>query len=394
MSALRPTVVVMGILGRTPFAGVAWQVLHYLEGFRRRGCDVYYVEDTGDWPYDPVQNTVSDDPRYTVHYIARLLDWCGLAGRWAYRAASQGGRVYGMEESRLTELWRRADVLLNVVGGTVLRDEHRRVPVRIFLETDPGLAQIEIAQGQQFTTDLLAAHTHLFSYGENLGAPDCLVPLRQFPYHPTRQPVVLDWWAPLADFLAHAGAAGRFTTVTSWQQAGKDAVWGGETYLWSKHVEFLKFLDLPRRTAQPMGMALSCGDPDTRRLLAGHGWHLDDAFALTTDILPYRAYLFSARGEWTVAKDQYVRLRTGWFSDRSACFLAAGKPVITQDTAFGKFIPTGRGLFAFQTMDQVLDALDRINTAYAVHARAAREIAAEYFAAERVVADMLTRAGL
>src|SRR5712692_3937029 len=162
----KPVLVVLGMMGRTPFAGVAWQVLHYLEGFRRLGYDVYYVEDTGDWPYDPEQNSITDDCRYTTNYIDRLMTWCGLPEHWAYRAAARENHVYGLPESQVARLWKRADALINLTGATLLREEHMRVPVRIYLETDPVLPQIEIAQGRSFTIDLLAAHTHHFSYGE------------------------------------------------------------------------------------------------------------------------------------------------------------------------------------------------------------------------------------
>src|SRR5262249_10796936 len=153
-----PTVVVMGMTGRTPFAGVAWQAAHYLEGFCRLGCDVWYVEDTGDWPYDPEQNTVTGDCSYATNFLPRMLDRCGLAGRWAYRSESQDGRVFGLSESALADLYRRADALVNLTGATLLRDEHLRVPVRVYLETDPVLPQVEVAEGRQFTIDLLAAH--------------------------------------------------------------------------------------------------------------------------------------------------------------------------------------------------------------------------------------------
>ncbi|MDQ3929823.1 MAG: hypothetical protein M3328_11860, partial [Chloroflexota bacterium] len=253
--------VVLGMMGRTPFAGVAWQVLHYLEGFRRLGHDVYYVEDTGDWPYDPEQNTITDDCSYTVNYIARLMAWCGLPDRWAYRAVTQGGRTYGLSESQLSRLFEQADALVNLTGATVLRDEHLRVPVRIYLETDPVLPQIEVALGRRFTIDMLSAHTHHFTYGENLGAPDCGVPLECYDYLPTRQPIILDWWTSGDSRLPNGNnqhSAGRpFTTVASWQQSGKDIEWNGEAYTWSKHLEFLKFIDLPRRTQQPLELALA-----------------------------------------------------------------------------------------------------------------------------------------
>ena len=236
-----PTLIVLGMMGRMPVAGVTWQALHYLEGFRRLGFAAYYVEDTGEWPYDPDRNTISDDPSYAVRSIGDLMARHGFADRWAYRAAD--GRVFGLSADGLRRLLERADALVNVTGATVLREEHRRVPVRIYLETDPVLPQIEIARGNAFHIDMLSAHTHHFTYGENIGQPDCGVPVTRFPYRPTRPPVILDWWAPEA-----AAPGPCFTTVASWRQAGKDVEWQGETYTWSKHHEFLKFIDLPRRT--------------------------------------------------------------------------------------------------------------------------------------------------
>jgi len=394
----RRQIIVLGIMGRTPLAGVTWQVLHYLEGFRRLGHDVYYVEDTGDWAYDPVHDTTTEDGSYAVDYISRIMHWCGLPDRWAYRAAAPGGPVFGLSESQVARLLERADALVNLCGATVLRDQHLRVPVRIYLETDPVLPQIEVAQGRQYTIDLLSAHTHHFTFGENLGAGDCRVPVDRFDYRPTRQPIVLDWWTPATHTAANGGRPllpdDRFTTISSWRQSGKDVEWNGETYIWSKHVEFLKFIDLPRQTRQPLELALLCGDDEATKQLTSHGWRIVDAVAVSKDILPYREYIVRSAGEFTVAKDQYIRPRSGWFSDRSACYLAAGKPVITQDTGFGNVLPTGRGLFVFRTTDQILDALEQIKADYRAHARAAREIAREYFAAESVLGSLLERAGL
>ena len=236
--------VVLGMMGRTPFAGVAWQVLHYLEAFRRLGHDVYYVEDTGAWPYDPEQNTITDDSSYTVNYIGRLMDWCGMRDRWAYRSVTEAGRTFGLSEAQVSQVFQQADALINLTGATLLGAEHLRVPVRIYLETDPVLPQIEVALGRKFTTDLLSAHTHHFTYGENLGAADCRVPLGCYEYYPTRQPIVLDWWN--SGGISAQPSASLYTTVASWEQTGKDVVWDGETYSWSKHLEFLKFIDLPR----------------------------------------------------------------------------------------------------------------------------------------------------
>jgi len=391
------------MMGRMPVAGVTWQFLQYLEGFRRLGFATYYVEDTGEWPYDPDRNTISDDPSYAVRSIGELMRRYGFADHWAYRAVD--GRVYGLSADELDGLLARADALVNVTGATVLREEHRRVPVRIYLETDPVLPQIEVAKGNPFYLDMLGAHTHHFTYGENIGQPDCGVPVTaRFPYRPTRPPVVLEWWSEPA-----VAPGPAFTTVASWRQAGKDVEWRGETYTWSKHHEFLKIIDLPRRTPQPLELALAIRgqpgpsdgwvprdqeDAEAVRLLTAHGWRVANAMPLSREIAPYRDYIRGSRGELTVAKDQNVRLRSGWFSDRSACYLAAGRPVITQDTAFGKLVPTGAGLFAFRGLEDALAALDAVKADYAVHAAAARETAAGYFRAETVLAKLVEDCGL
>jgi hypothetical protein len=365
--------------------------LHYVEGLRRLGCDAFYVEDTGAWAYDPERATLTDDGAYAVRYLARLMAWAGLPDRWVYRAGGEGGRVFGLSAAAFADLFAHADALLNVTAATVLREEQLKVPVRVYVETDPILAQVEIAQGREFTIDFLAAHTHHFTFGENVGTPRCPIPAERFTYRPTRQPVVLDWWPAGA---RPAAAPLRFTTVASWQQTGKDVEWQGRVYAWSKHRQFLRFIDLPRRTGVTLELMLAGGDAATRAMLTAHGWRVGDAVPLSREILPYRAYVLGSDAEFTVAKDQYVLPRSGWFSDRSACYLAAGKPVVTQDTGFGDLLPTGRGLFAFESMDDIVAALDAIAGDPAGHARAAAEIAAEFFDARRVLGRLLAETGL
>lgn len=382
-------IVILGILGRDPLAGVAWQVLHYLEGFRRLGHDVYYVEDTGDW---------ADDCSQIVDYIARLMEWCGLQDRWAYRAASLDGLCFGLSEFQILRLFEKADAIVNLTASTLLREEHLQVPARIYLETDPGLPQILVAKGNYQIIDFLNAHTHHFTFGENFGEPDCGLPVGPFDYCPTRQPIIIDWWSLSSDRDTDQGlqatVKSHFTTIATWKHSAKDIKWRGKNYTWSKHRQFLKFIDLPRSTAQPFELALACGDDKAIQLLMLHGWRVIDALALSEDILPYRNHILSSRGEFTVAKEQYTCLHTGWFSDRSACYLAAGRPVITQETGFSKFLPTGRGLFGFKTMEDILTAVDKIESDYERSCRAARDIAIEYFAADKVLNSLVEKVGL
>jgi hypothetical protein len=372
-----------------PFAGVAWQVLHYLEGFRRLGHRVFYLEDTGAWPFDPERGIVSEDAGPALAYVRRMLERVQLDEAWAYRDAVDG-RLHGASEERLRAELERADALVNVSAVTVLGEEHMRVPVRIYLETDPVLAQIEIAQGNERTIGLLAAHTHHFTYGENFGAPDCTVPLERFTYHPTRQPVILDWW--------RSGPGDRqrpaFTTVASWRQTAKDIEWQGELLTWSKDVQFQHVIDLPGRVSRPLELALAIDDDDAVARLSAAGWSVVPAGPLSDDLDRYRDYVRASAGEFSVAKAQYARLRSGWFSDRTACYLAAGRPAVVQDTGFGNVLPQGEGLFAFNTIDEAAAAIEAIDSDYERHARAAAELAREHFDAGAVLGRLLADAGL
>jgi hypothetical protein len=381
-------VIVFGILFWYPLAGVTYQFLHYLIALRRLGYDPYYVEDSGRWVYDPRINDLSPDAAGNVGAVAPILKAHGFEGRWAFSGRYPDGRCYGMTEGEILRLYREADAFLNVTGAQELREEHLACPRRVYVESDPFASQVKTAAGDRGMIATLEAHDTLFSFGENLGAPDCDVPLGRFRWLPTRQPVVLDLWDNPA---RSAGAA--YTTITTWHNKGKDLAYRGDTYYWTKDREFEKFLDLPRRRPVPLELAAGVPD-DVRRRLVEHGWRVVDSISVSQDIDRYRGYIQGSRGEFTVARDQYVRPNTGWFSDRSACYLAAGRPVITQETGFSKFLPSGKGLFGFRTMDDILAAVDAIEGDYAGNCRAAREIAAEYFAAERVVGSLMTRAGL
>jgi hypothetical protein len=383
----RLSIVVTGGVGAMPFAGVVWQVLHYLEGFRRLGHEVFYLEDTGSWPYDPVNDTISEDARPAIDYVGRAMTRLGLEGSWAYRNGVDGS-LHGVPEERLAEVLARADVLANITGVTVLGEALASIPARFYVETDPVLPEIEIAKGNTRTAELLGAHTHVFTYGENLGRPGCPIPLPPFEYHATRQPVVLDWWEPPTDGRSRP----HFTTVASWRQTSKDIEWEGEVWTWSKDVQWRAYLDLPSRVRRPLELALAIEDDAAVAELEGAGWKVVPALPMTKDVDGYRRYLAGSAGEFSVAKEQYARPRSGWFSDRTACYLALGKPAIVQDT--GSPLPAGEGLFTFGSMDDVVTAFDAIDSDYERHSRQARALAEEYLRAETVLLRMLADAGL
>jgi hypothetical protein len=386
-AAKSQVVVVLGIMGCLPVAGtgVAWNTVQHLIALRRLGYDVYYVEATGVLPF----NATSDDCTFPVSYIGTLLNRFGFQDKWAYVAAHSDNRCYGLSELQVKDLYARADAIINLFGGTILRDEHMRCPIRIYLETDPVVHQIRIANGEQRYIDLVAAHTALFTWGANYGEPDCGVPVAPFSYKPTRSPVILDYWDSPCN-----PAARSFTTIAHWDQSVKDLEYHSERYSWSKHREFLKILELPSRTAQEFSLALAIDDLAAVQVLEDRGWRVEDAYEVSKTLESYREYIWRSRGELTVAKDMNVRLRSGWFSERSACYLAAGKPVVTQETGFSKSIPTGLGLYAFEKLEDIPPAIEAINSDYPRHSQAAKEIAAEYFDAEKLLRQVMIKAGL
>jgi hypothetical protein len=384
---LKPRIIVFGILFWYPLAGVTYQFLHFMLGLRKLGYDPYYVEDSARWIYDPNLCDSSPDALPNITTVAPVLQAHGLADRWAFRGCYEGGKCYGMTESQISELYKTADIMLNVTGAQDLRQEHARCPVRVYLETDPVEAQIQVAQGHQQTIATLDAYTHHFTYGENLGNPDCRLPVERYHWRPTRQPVMMELWQPLPP---RPGAA--YNTIATWKNKGKDITFNGETYYWSKDREFMKILDLPMRRDVAFELATNPAG-DAPGLLRANGWKLADPVAISRDMRRYNHYIRESRGEFTVAKDQNIRLKSGWFSDRSACYLAAGRPVINQETGFSHQLPTGKGLFSFQTMDDILAAVDAIESDYAGHCRAARELAEEYFAAEKVLGNIMDQLG-
>ena len=388
MPRRRDPVLVLGILGQYPMAGVSWQAIHYVLGFRQLGWDVYYVEDSGAPPYDPRLGMTTEDCSYAVAYVADVMRRIGLPERWAY-VDMMHGETHGLTRARLAALYRDAAAIVNLCGATAPREEHRRGAKLLYIETDPVYEQLRIARGEESSVGFLASHDVLFTYGENLGAADCPVPLVRFAWKTTRPPVVLDCWEPRTD-----ARAPYFTSIASWENRGKDISFGGETYQWSKHTNFLRFLELPRHASQRFRLAMDPADAAVDARIRDAGWDLVDPRPVSGDIDAYREFIYASRGEFTVAKDIYVRPRSGWFSDRSVCYLAAGKPVVTQDTAFGKFIPTAQGLLAYSTMEEAVDALGRIDADYVAHGRAARRVAEEHFAAERVLGRLLSDAGL
>jgi hypothetical protein len=386
-------IVVTGLVASYPLGGVAWDYLAYVDGFRRLGCDVLYLEDTGQWLYDPGRETFVADPADNIRWLRDALRALDLPeDGFAVRGA--GGTFHGAHADDVARFCRTADLFLNVSGACWLRDEYRGARRTAYLDSDPGYTQAKLlavergdaTEDEAFSVGLIRRHDRFLTFAENVGQPDCALPDGGLAWPPTRQPIVLD----RGPFRPDPTAA-RFTTVMSWKTDVTPPAIDGVRYA-GKDVEFERFIDLPRRTRVPLEVAIAGAAPLDR--LAACGWTVVSARERSATPAAYRAYLASSRGEWSVAKNAYVALRSGWFSCRSAAYLAMGKPVVVQDTGWRKHYPTGAGLFGFDTPDEAAAALEIASTDYVRQCEAARAVAERAFAAEHVLPRLLAACDL
>jgi glycosyltransferase involved in cell wall biosynthesis len=385
ISSTRSKVVLLGMMGRMRVAGAVWQAMHYLVGFERLGYEPYYIEAHGCTPW-----AFLDKEADAAAFIDSVMRRFNMGDRWAFHAVRGSGTYYGMSEQQVKALYRTAMAIFNLHGGTEPTDEQSASGRLVYIDTDPVNVQIEIHAAEPRTLEILGRHCAFFTFAENYGNADCGLPVSdRFQFKPTRQPVVIDFWD-----RNDCEQTDVFTTVGNWRQVRRVIEYKGEDYHWSKHLEFLKFLHVPTHTGRRFELALSSCDAEARSLLGDHGWSVRDASAFTHDLDAYRAYITRSKGEFTVAKDQNIRMKSGWFSDRSATYLASGRPVITQETGFSNILPAGEGLFGFSNIDEIASAVEAIDGEPARHQRAAAVIAREYFAHDVVLGAMLEELGL
>jgi hypothetical protein len=491
----RLRIAVTGLGATYPFGGVFWDYGQYVLGLHRLGHDVLYIEDTGRWTYDVVEETFVRNGERNAAFFSRQIAALEpeLADRWFFRDAE--GRTYGRAWPDVVAFCRAADLFLHISASCWMRDEYFAATRVAFIDSDPmytqasvpdyvsagahsiapgarerrpnlttihhiqqrvtdafgaepvasrsdnhpatlvsadqiamylasrlthasaaeighllgvhdepsvdhairtlpGLLQEDPAFGREVEqvagrvrVDVLRQHDVFFTFAENIGASDCRVPGEVFDWIPTRQPIVLDCfrsaWVPVSDRRR------ALTTVASWESTEGGPTVGGVEY-GGKHIEFERFIELPTRVAVPLELALSGRPP--RERLARHGWQLIDPCQVSSDPWVYREYLAHSFGEWSVAKNAYAASRSGWFSCRTACYLALGVPAVVQDTGFGAAIPTGEGILAFSTLDEAVDSIERLLGDPHRHARAATALADEYFDSDKVLTRLIERA--
>jgi hypothetical protein len=375
-------VIFSGVIGRLPVGGHAWIAMQYLAGLQALGHEVYFLEDCGEesWVYNWDTEQLTTDLGYPAAYIRACLSPLGLAERWIYRA---GERSAGMEAEAFRAVCSRADLLIVwAVPLSSWRPEYGCPRRRAYIDADPGFTQMSLVQGK---ADLVMTVDHcerLFTIAQRLGASDCPIPTAGREWVKTVAPVSLPHWP-----VAEQSDATVFTSVMQWR-GFREVVYDGVTY-GQKDREFPRFQQLPQRTRQPLRIALTGAPPED---LQRRGWEVVPGWGVSRTPWSYRTFIQESRAEFGVAKHGYVRMRGGWFSDRSVCYLASGRPVLVEDTGLGDWLGAGEGVVAFHDLEGAVEGIDRINADYEHQRRAARRLAEEFFDATRVLPPLLEAA--
>jgi hypothetical protein len=365
-------VVVAGMVAADPGqGGAAWAVLQYVLGLRRLGHDVLLVEEMPDGP---------ERPRST-NYFDLAVEQAGAADSAALLIRDTQ-ETHGVPYGELADRVAGADLLLNVSGILTDRRLLEGVRVRAYMDLDPAFNQLWQEQGIDMR---FAGHTHFVTIGQAIGTPSCPVPTLGLDWIPTVPPVVLERWPP------QDGPGEAWTTIGNWRGYGsveQDGVHYGQ-----KAHSMRNYMDLPDRVSVRFALALGIHPGETPDVdaLERHGWPLRDPLHVAGTPDAYRDFIQGSRGELGVAKSGYVLSRCGWFSDRSACYLASGRPVVAQETGWTSFLPSGEGLLPFADSAGASAAIEAVEADYERHARAARSLAEEHFDSDRVLGRLLDR---
>jgi len=381
------SIIVCASLAQRPGkGGHTWVFLQYLLGFKRLGWDVLFLDQLEpEMCLDTMGHSCPLEESTALGYFQNVMQRFGL--RESFGLAYDGGkRFVGLSRSQVVERVKNSAVLFNVMGFLSDAEILAAAKRRVFLDIDPGFGQmwwaLELA-------DVFRGHDDFVTIGENIGRPDCDIPTCGLNWITTPQPVVLECWPQ------QSGDGGAITSVARWRGPYGTLTYQGKTYGLRVH-EFRKFAALPRLSGQPFELALDIDPSEVKdlELLAANGWSRVDPGQVAGDPWRYRSYIQRSRAEWMVAKNLYVQTNSGWFSDRSLCYLASGRPVLAQDTGWTRLYPAGEGLLAFTTPEEALAGVEAIGRDYPRHARAARAVAEEYFDSDKVLSRLLGKLGV
>jgi hypothetical protein len=381
------TIVLAGALAQKPcLGGHAWFILQYLLGFKQLGWRVLFL--------DQLEHSICQgangkgctvDESLNLRYFLKVMKEFGLDREFSL-ICDRGQKFMGLSRHHVTAITRNAALFINIMGYLTEPDILGSAACRVFLDIDPGFSQMWHALGQ---ADVFQGHDAFVTIGENIGRPECSIPCCGLPWVTTRQPIALDCWPAVED------GGERITSVATWRGAYNPVEYGGKIYGQRVH-EFRKFASLPHLSDARFELALDIhpADHEDRKLLEVNGWSLQNPSLVAGDPWSYQDYIQRSRAEFVVAKNMYVETRSGWFSDRSICYLASGKPVLAQDTGLRDFYLAGEGLIPFRTLEEAQAGVEKLRHDYARHARAARRLAQEHFDSDRVLGSLLGRLGV
>jgi hypothetical protein len=367
-----------GTIACSGTGGQAWVSMQYLIGLRELGHEVFYLEDAGEssWIYDFTRSDYTESLDFPASYLKQCLEPIDFAGRWIYRAGEQS---VGMPLPAFRDVCAGADLLILQAAPIWFgRKEYDAVRRSVFIDVDPGFTQMRLMRDKGLA-EAVGRYDRHFTLAQRIGEPDCPIPAAGISWIKTRPPVALSHWP-----VARNGDARAFTTVMRWR-GFHDVEHDGAQY-GQKDRMFEAFIDLPRRTDQPLTLAMIGADPT---LLRVHGWNVLPGEKVTQTPQSYQAFIAQSRGEILVPKHGYVATRGGWFSDRSVCYLASGRPVLMQDTGLSDWLPLGDGCLTFHDADGAADALRRVNAGYSRHRLAARRLAETHFSTDRILPEFL-----
>jgi hypothetical protein len=382
---MKETVIIAGSLAQQPGrGGHTWVFLQYILGFKKLGWDVVFVDHLlPEMCVSAAAERCSFEKSVNLEYFMRTMDEFDLNDSHAL-LYDNGERVVGMSKPALIRKVAESSLLINVMG--FLRDEEILASAsRIaFLDIDPGFAQMWQELG---LCRIFEGHDCYVTIGENIGQGHCTIPTCGLKWITSRQPVQLDYWKPVSD-----SASRSFTSIASWRGDFGPIEFHGKTYGLRVH-EFRKIVTLPRLTDERFDIALDIhpADDGDKHLLAQNGWNVIEPRAVSGNPRRYQDFIEQSGAEFMIAKNMYVATRSGWFSDRSCCYLASGKPVLSQDTDLKALYPVNKGLLTFTSLDEALSGVQEISRNYVAHSRAARDIAVEYFDSNKVLQQLVDK---
>ena len=379
-------IIVTGLIGSIPTAGLTLHYLQYVLGLKKLGHNVLYLEDVGGWYvdttadryYDPRVNP-DEESILPISYLSDVMHSFDLDGSWSY--IDHNSVSHGLSKANLDKYIKSADILINITDFGTARDEYTKIPKRAFIDTDPGFLQFRIANGSDYESEVLNSYSSVFSFAHNIGDSDCKIPTLGLNWLPTQQPIYIEFWENNSTNVSN----NAFTTILKWS-VYKSVEYKGEEY-GLKDIEFLKYIELPKYSIRELEIA-TIGIPPVDNI-TNFGWKIKSAPEICSTIQSYKKYIQSSIGEWSVAKNCYVKSNSGWFSERSAAYLASGRPVLLQETGYSKWLPTGNGVLAFENLNEAVEGIENVSNNYEIHCKEARSISIEYFNSEKVLRELI-----